>query len=94
MEHVLELRPDICSLDVATMNFGGHAFVNIPDHIERIARAVRAAGVKPELEVFDLGHARSRGTCSSRGCSPIRRCSSSASAFRGGLPPPPKRWWP
>jgi len=56
MNHVLELKPDICSLDVATMNFGAHAFVNTPDHIGRIARAVRAAGVKPELEVFDLGH--------------------------------------
>ena len=56
MNHVLELRPDICSLDVATMNFGQHAFVNTPDHITQIATAVRAAGVKPELEVFDLGH--------------------------------------
>lgn len=56
MNHVLELKPDICSLDVATMNFGKHAFVNTPDHIEQIATAVRAAGVKPELEVFDLGH--------------------------------------
>ena len=56
MNHVLELRPDICSLDVATMNFGKHAFINTPDHIEQIAKAVRAAGVKPELEVFDLGH--------------------------------------
>lgn len=56
MNHVLELRPEICSLDVATMNFGRHAFVNTPDHITQIAEAVRAAGVKPELEVFDLGH--------------------------------------
>ena len=56
MNHVLELKPDICSLDVATMNFGKHAFINTPEHIEQIAKAVRAAGVKPELEVFDLGH--------------------------------------
>lgn len=56
MIHVLELRPEICSLDVATMNFGKHAFVNTPDHIAEIAKAVRAVGVKPELEVFDLGH--------------------------------------
>jgi uncharacterized protein (DUF849 family) len=56
MNHVLELRPEICSLDVATMNFGKHAFVNTPDHITEIANAVRAVGVKPELEVFDLGH--------------------------------------
>jgi uncharacterized protein (DUF849 family) len=56
MNHVLELKPDICSLDVATMNFGKHAFVNVQSHIEEIAKAVRLAGVKPELEVFDLGH--------------------------------------
>ncbi len=56
MAHVLELKPDICSLDIATMNFGQHAFVNTPAHVRRIAQAVRAAGVKPELEVFDLGH--------------------------------------
>jgi uncharacterized protein (DUF849 family) len=54
--HVLALRPEICSLDVATMNFGAHAMVNIPRDIEAMARMIREAGVKPELEVFDLGH--------------------------------------
>lgn len=57
MEHVLELRPDICSLDVGTVNFGSYAFLNLPAEVERMARAIREAGVKPELEVFDLGHA-------------------------------------
>jgi uncharacterized protein (DUF849 family) len=56
VEHVLELRPEICSLDVATMNFGPNAMVNVPRHIEAMARMIREAGVKPELEVFDLGH--------------------------------------
>ena len=55
MRHVLELKPEICSLDVATMNFGAHAFVNVPQHIATIAEAALAAGVTPELEVFDLG---------------------------------------
>lgn len=58
VEHILELRPDICSLDVATMNFGRHAFLNVPDHLDRMAALVREAGAKPEIEVFDLGHAR------------------------------------
>jgi len=58
VEHVLRLKPEICSLDVATMNFGSHAFVNVPAHIERMAALVQDAGVKPELEVFDLGHIR------------------------------------
>lgn len=54
--HVLELKPDICSLDVATMNMGANAFVNVPGHLEKMAVMIRDAGVKPELEVFDLGH--------------------------------------
>lgn len=56
--HVLDLKPELCSLDVATMNFGQHAMVNTPDHLARMAEMVQAAGVKPELEVFDLGHVR------------------------------------
>lgn len=56
MEHVLTLRPDICSLDVATMNFGQTAMVNVPAHLQKMATMIREAGVKPELEVFDLGH--------------------------------------
>lgn len=58
VEHVLRLKPEICSLDVATMNFGSHAFLNVPAHIERMAALVQDAGVKPELECFDLGHVR------------------------------------
>jgi uncharacterized protein (DUF849 family) len=58
VRHVLELRPEICSLDVATMNFGNRAFVNVPDHIVKMATLVEEAGVKPEIEVFDLGHLR------------------------------------
>lgn len=58
VEHVLKLRPDLCSLDIATMTFPNYAFVNLPAHLERMAAMVQAAGVKPELEVFDLGHVR------------------------------------
>ena len=58
VEHVLTLKPDICSLDVATMNWPGNAFVNTPRTLERMAELIRSSGVKPELEVFDLGHVR------------------------------------
>ena len=57
MQHVLDLRPDICSLDVGTLNFGTYSFINHPKEVERMAHMMREAGVKPELEVFDLGHA-------------------------------------
>lgn len=65
--HVLALRPDICSLDVATMNFGPRAFANTPAHLDRMAALIRQAGVKPEIEVFDLGHARQAADMVKRG---------------------------
>lgn len=58
VSHVVRLKPDICSLDVATMNFGEAAFVNPPDHLREMAALIQAAGVTMELEVFDFGHAR------------------------------------
>ena len=56
VRHVVELRPEICSLDIATMNFGAHSILNTPTHLREMGAAIRAAGVKPELEVFDIGH--------------------------------------
>ena len=58
VEHVVELKPDICSLDVASMNFGEWNMVNSPAILRDMARMIQAAGVKPELEVFDTGHVR------------------------------------
>lgn len=52
----LDLKPDLCSLDVGSLNFRGRVFVNPPDWVETAAVRMREAGVKPEMEVFDLGH--------------------------------------
>lgn len=56
MEHIELLRPDICSLDVGSMNFGPHVFINTPSHLADMALRAKRAKVKPEIEVFDLGH--------------------------------------
>lgn len=56
MAHVVDLRPDICTLDVATMNFGERVFMNTPDHLRVMAGIARDAGVKPEIECFEPGH--------------------------------------
>lgn len=56
IEHVLALKPEICSLDVGSMDFGPHVFINYLPHVEWMAERIRDAGVKPELEVFDMGH--------------------------------------
>jgi uncharacterized protein (DUF849 family) len=56
VEHIVRLRPDLCSLDVGSLDFGRHVFVNYIEHIEWMAQQIQEAGVKPELEVFNLGH--------------------------------------
>ena len=56
VRHVVELAPEICSLDMGSMNMGGQVFINTPAHLEAMAVAIRDAGVTPELEVFEAGH--------------------------------------
>jgi uncharacterized protein (DUF849 family) len=56
VRHVVELKPEICSLDMGSMNMGGQVFVNTPAHLEAMATEIRDAGVAPELEVFEAGH--------------------------------------
>jgi len=55
VEHVVALKPEICSLDLNTMWFGASVVINTPKSAATMARAVREAGVLPELEVFDSG---------------------------------------
>lgn len=56
--HIVAIRPELCSLDVATMNFGEGVFMNSPPHLRLMADAIHQAGVKPEIEVFEAGHIR------------------------------------
>ena len=56
VRHVLELKPDICSLDMGSLNMGDRVFINTPSHLQQMALAIKDAGVTPELEVFETGH--------------------------------------
>ena len=56
LAHVEALRPEICSLDCGTMNFGDdEIYISTPDFLWKMAGLIQEWGVKPELEVFDLG---------------------------------------
>jgi uncharacterized protein (DUF849 family) len=55
VEHVVALRPEICSLDLNTMWFGTGAVINTPRNVTIMAHTIREAGVMPEIEVFDSG---------------------------------------
>jgi len=50
-----ELKPDMASLTLGSMNFRNEASINAPDMIERLAEAMHRRGIVPELEAFDLG---------------------------------------
>jgi len=50
-----ELKPDLASLTLGSMNFPKQASVNSPQMIEQLAVAMRDRGILPELEVFDMG---------------------------------------
>jgi 3-keto-5-aminohexanoate cleavage enzyme len=52
-----EPHPDLATIDLGPMNFGRtRTAVNTREQNERFAAAMRDAGVKPELEVFNPGH--------------------------------------
>ena len=58
LEHVERLRPEICTLDCGTMNFGEGDYImtNTPAMLKAMAAGMKAAGVRPEVEIFDTGH--------------------------------------
>ena len=60
LAHVIALKPEICSLDCGTMNFGNgnEIYISTPAYLRQMASIVQELGVKPELEVFELGHIR------------------------------------
>jgi len=58
LAHVVELLPEICTLDCGSMNFaeGDYVMTNTPSMLRAMARRVQTLGVRPEIEVFDTGH--------------------------------------
>lgn len=52
---VIELRPDLCSLTLGSLNFLREASLNPPDMIISLAEKMNKFGVHPELECFDMG---------------------------------------
>jgi 3-keto-5-aminohexanoate cleavage enzyme len=48
--------PDMATLNVGTINFGDDIFVNKRQDTMEVARRISAAGLQPEVEIYDLGH--------------------------------------
>jgi len=56
--HVVDCRPEICTLDCGTMNFNesDYVMVNTPGMLRDMGARMRDAGARIEIEAFDTGH--------------------------------------
>ena len=50
-----DLKPDMGSLTLSSVNFNRVASVNSPDMIQKLALEMKTRGIVPELEAFDAG---------------------------------------
>jgi uncharacterized protein (DUF849 family) len=55
LEHILDLKPDMCTLDICTMNLWGGAAINLKPMVTRLGHMIQDAGVLPEIECFEAG---------------------------------------
>jgi uncharacterized protein (DUF849 family) len=59
LAHLEGLDVELCTLDCGTMNFGDDtAYIATFSYLRRMAEHLKTLGIKPELELFDLSHAR------------------------------------
>lgn len=55
LDLVGDLKPDMASLTLGSVNFNKITSVNEPEMIEKLAKKMLENNIKPELEIFDLG---------------------------------------
>ena len=55
MEHVIELKPEMATFDSGTLNAGDGIFENSVEFLKKLGKVLIENGVKPEVEVMDLG---------------------------------------
>lgn len=53
---MLPLRPDMASLSVGSNNFPNRVYENPPELVDWLAAEMKAYGITPEIEAFDLSH--------------------------------------
>src|SRR4051812_49862962 len=55
----LECNPDMATLNAGSLNFGEDVFLNPFPMVREFAARMRARGIVPELECYDVGHVES-----------------------------------
>jgi len=52
---VCQIRPEMASLTTGSVNFPDQVYANSTELVEHLARAMKEAGTKPEMEIFEAG---------------------------------------
>ncbi len=63
----LDLNPEMCSLNIGTLNIANEVFLNHPQDVRKLAARIYEMGVEPELDMFDVGHVESAFTLLKQG---------------------------
>jgi 3-keto-5-aminohexanoate cleavage enzyme len=51
----LQFKPELASFDAGSINLGDAAFISTPEFLKIAAKQMMSLGVKPEIEIFDVG---------------------------------------
>jgi len=90
LEHILDLRPEMCTLDICTMNLWGGAAINLDPMITRMGHMIQDAGVLPEIECFEAGDFVFADDLIEKGALPRRAPYSFVLGTKYGLPATPE----
>lgn len=53
---IVELKPEMASLNIGSLNFGDDVFINHPVDVRKLAERMKELKVMPEVEVYEAGH--------------------------------------
>ncbi|WP_305969207.1 MULTISPECIES: 3-keto-5-aminohexanoate cleavage protein [unclassified Mameliella] len=83
---MLPLRPDMASLSVGSNNFPTRVYENPPDLVDWLAGEMKAYGVIPEIEAFDLSHIYQARRLRDRGLLPAKPYVQFVMGVRNAMP--------
>jgi uncharacterized protein (DUF849 family) len=90
LEHILDLKPDMCTLDICTMQLWGGVAINLDPMITRMGHMIQDAGVLPEIECFEAGDFVFADDLMAKGAIPKQAPFSFVLGTKYGLPATPE----
>jgi 3-keto-5-aminohexanoate cleavage enzyme len=64
---IADVGAEVVSLDAGSFNIGNRLYNNAPPYLRDMAKRMKQLGVKPEVEIFDVGHLHGVSTLISEG---------------------------